>query len=111
MSLRFLFAVLLFGAATAAATEGILPGESDPNTSPRTDRLRAEANEGHQDVTLLDDRKKCASGKQRFQRMKCGAPGQTPECEHYQPVLDCLRKAPRLRCKKPKVLVPVYRCG
>ena len=83
------------------AQQGILPGEPDPNTSPKHDQM---------DNTLLDDRLKCSSGKRKFQKMVCGRPKSRPECKNYKPVSECRRRAQRVTCTSPQVPVPVYRC-
>lgn len=102
-------ALFLFLMSTGVASaEGILPGEPDPNTGPRSDA--ATMNDGNHDRVLIDDRIKCPHGTKRFQKMKCGKPGSNPECQNYSPVLECHQKTPALKCRKPQVPVPVYRC-
>lgn len=80
------------------AQEGLLPGEPDPNTSPR------------QEERLIDDRDECPHGTKRFQKMKCGSTEDNQECQNYSPVLECKKDPVKLHCKKPLVPVPVYKC-
>jgi hypothetical protein len=83
-----------------AQSHGIMPGEPDPNLSPKTDEIHG----------TIDDRKPCKKGERRFQKLECGKSKEQPECDHYTPVMECHKKAPQLKCKKPLVLVPLYRC-
>jgi hypothetical protein len=87
--------------------QGILPGEPDPNTSPRRD---SEDKDQSPNRALVDDRAQCPHGMKRFQKMKCGTAKDTQECQNYSPVLECRSKSVKLHCKKPKTPVPVYRC-
>ncbi|MEW6057045.1 MAG: hypothetical protein AB1540_10560 [Bdellovibrionota bacterium] len=105
--IQALVATLIFGLSLGSvswAQEGFAPGEPDPNLAPGK-----EMNDPNETV-LLDDRKPCPKGKKRFQKMQCGVSGESPKCDHYSVVLECLPKAKVLHCKKPQIPVPVYQC-
>lgn len=94
-------ATLLALISIARAQEGIMPGEPDPNTSPRTDRS---------EEALIDDRVKCPKGQRKFQKMECGEMEEPPKCEKFHAVVECRKTDRKLGCKKPKIPVPVYKC-
>lgn len=99
-----IIAILLTVASGALAqSEGILPGEPDPNKSPAQDA---------QDEALIDDRdhKSCLKGMKRFQKMKCAKKQLDLDCANYSPIMECRKKAEVLKCKKPDVPMPIYRC-
>ncbi|MBI3542244.1 MAG: hypothetical protein HY075_03080 [Deltaproteobacteria bacterium] len=83
-------------ASASFAQEGLLPGEPDPNTSPKSDRPKAV---------------ECPKGQKRFQKMKCGAEeDRKPPNESCELVFECRKSPKKLDCKKPKELVPFFHC-
>lgn len=88
--------------AFADGPQGILPGEPDPNSAPGRDEIPNRV--------LLDDTK-CPRGQKAFFKMKCGLIDEAkPSCDNYTAVTECRKTKRVLKCKKPKIPVPVFTC-
>ena len=103
-------ALILASSAIAAeqvAQQGFMPGEPDPNYSPRTEQIREAREHAH----LIDDRAKCPRGKRRFEKMIC-APSEkgVPSCEKPVIETECRRAPRRLKCGIDEVPVAVFKC-
>ncbi len=91
--------LLLLVATVAFAQQGILPGEPDPNKSPRTDHP-AEAN------------KKCKEGMKAIPQMECVDPKHPVKlsCSHPVAVTNCGKRPMITMCKKPLKPVAAMKC-
>lgn len=92
--------IALLMSTAFAQSQGIMPGEFDPSKGPKSDEIHG----------TIDDRQPCKKGERRYKSFECGKPDEQPECNHYTPVMECHRKEPKIKCTKPQVPVPVYRC-
>lgn len=110
-------AMLLLLSVTAWAdmgdSQGILPGEPDPNGRPGVHYIYKDNQivgmEAPERILLEDT--KCPKGQKAYFDMKCGPASEVnPKCEKFTPVIKCGKKVPTLNCKKPKRPVPVVTC-